>query len=123
MKSFFKITILVVSFITCSVVFAAKENPTPEPRLMFKTIYSDTFVLFVTAYDNEIKVNLHDDSGVLLFSENLKKGYVYRKTYDISGLSDGTYYAEVIENKEVKLFCVTKGKNNTISEIEKLPFK
>ena len=115
-----KILVLSLIFVG-SVLYAAK--PTPKPTLKFRTVHSDTFVLYVTASDAVIEVKLRNVTGELLFSENLKKGYAYKKTYDISGLSNGTYYAEIIENKKAKLFCVVKGESNKISEVEKLPFK
>jgi hypothetical protein len=120
MKLVLKKIVLLIFFIVSAVLYAANDKPTP--KLKFKTLYSDTFVLYVTAYDHIIVVKLNNDKGIVLFSENLKKGYAYKKTYDISGLSDGTYYAEVIDNKEVKLFSVVKGATNKISEVEKLPY-
>ena len=117
-------TILLLSFMGIgSVLFAANEKPTPKHILKFKTTYSDTFVLYVTALDAPIQMNLKNASGILVFTENLKTGYAYKKTYDISGLSDGTYYAEIIENKKIKLFCVVKGNRNEIAEVEKLPYE
>tara|TARA_B100000809_G_scaffold266123_1_gene327440 strand:- start:8651 stop:9016 length:366 start_codon:yes stop_codon:yes gene_type:complete len=121
MKAVLRKIVLLVFFIVSLFSYAANNKPTP--KLKFKTIYSDTFVLYVTSYENIIQVKLYSDTGVLVFSENLGKGYAYKKTYDISGLSDGTYYAKVIDNNEVKLFCVVKGDKNKISEVEKLPYE
>lgn len=123
MKFILRKTILLCFLFLGSVMYSNSAIENPTPLLKFKTTYSDTFVLYVTAYDNVIQVKLHNKSGNLLFSETLKKGYAYKKTYDISGLSDGTYYAEVIEGKEVKYFCVIKGNKNKITDIEKLPFE
>lgn len=121
MKSAFSKIVVFILFLVGPVLYGINENPIPV--LKFKTTYSDTFVLYVNAYDHAIEVKLLNKTGALLFSENLKKGYSYRKTYDISGLSDGTYYAQIKENTDFKLFCVIKGNRNKITEIEKLPYE
>jgi hypothetical protein len=43
-----------------------------------------------------------------MLTEVLPKGYVYRKTYDISDLPEETYYVKISDLSSVKEFAVLK---------------
>jgi len=112
-------TVLVVLLISISV---QAFNDVP-PELTFKKESPNTILLKVGALYNPIQVVLQNNEGELLFTETLVKGYRYKKKYDISDFSDGIYYMKIVEATNVQFFKIEKGAENTIEQIEKLPFE
>ena len=121
MNRVFKNVIIVLVLLMSSIVVKASNSA--EPILSFKENASNIIVLNVSAIYNPIQVVLQNNNGGLLFTETLRKGYTYRKNYDVSDFSDGIYFIKIVETKNVKFYKIEKGLKNKIEEVDKLPFE
>lgn len=80
----------------------------PAPSIALKKVNAKAFRLYVKTLDDEATVEIKNQSGKIVLIEVLPKGYVYRKTYDISDLPEETYYVKISDLSSVKEFAVLK---------------
>lgn len=80
----------------------------PAPSIALKKVNAKAFRLYVKTLDDQATVEIKNQSGKIVLIEVLPKGYVYRKTYDISDLPEETYYVKISDLSSVKEFAVLK---------------
>jgi hypothetical protein len=80
----------------------------PAPSIALKKVNAKAFRLYVKTLDDQATVEIKNQSGKIMLTEVLPKGYVYRKTYDISDLPEETYYVKISDLSSVKEFAVLK---------------
>jgi hypothetical protein len=78
----------------------------PEPAVAVKKVNAKAFRLYVKTLDHQATVEIKNQFGELLLTEVLAKGYIYRKTYDISDLPGEIYYVKVSDPHSTKEFAV-----------------
>ncbi|WP_139957559.1 hypothetical protein [Flavicella sediminum] len=102
-------------------VLGNQAKATPSPSVSAKTINSKVFSLYVKTLDDNSNVEIKDEEGKVIFKEVLKKGYIYRKTYDISGLAVGTYYVEVKDKESTKIFSIIRDEIKLVIDEKNIP--
>lgn len=107
---------LVFILLTIGMTFTGVANTTPTPSVELKSVNAKRFSLYVKTLYGETSVTIKDDSGKLIFTEKLKKGYIYRKTFDISDLPEVTYIVNVKDGESSKTYSITKEKIILVEE-------
>lgn len=95
------IGVLVVLFTSIS-MFAT----TPSPLIVVKKLNAKAFSLYVKTLDDSSTVEIKNDAGEVVLKEVLAKGYIYRKTYDVSSLPKGSFTVKVSDKVSTKVFKV-----------------
>lgn len=111
---------IVFILLTLGMFFSSVANATPSPSVELKAVAAKRFSLYVKTLYAETSVTIKDVSGKLIFTEKLKKGYIYRKTFDISDLPEVTYLVNVKDQESSKTYSITKEK---ITLVEQEDFK
>jgi hypothetical protein len=102
LKNLFYVSLLLISF------SANAFSGDPSPSVSMKMTHTKRFSLYVKTLFTDTVVTIKNIEGTLIFTENLKKGYVYRKTFDISDLPETTYLVSVKDAESIKVYSVTK---------------
>jgi hypothetical protein len=92
---------------------------TPSPAIVVKKVNAKAFSLYVKTLDDNSTVEIKDEAGELILKEVLAKGYVYRKTYDVSSLPVGNFTVKISDNFSTKIFMVLENEIKLILDENK----
>ena len=92
----------------------------PEPAVAIKKVNAKAFRLYVKTLDNPATVEIKNQVGEVVLTEVLLKGYIYRKTYDISDLPNEIFYVKVSDPTSTKEFAVFNDRVELLVDEEKI---
>ncbi len=116
MKVYLKTALLLFVFMVGVKNYASELNPSKTTRV--ESVSKKAFVLYANTEKESVSVKIKDMEGVLIYEEVLKRGYSYKKTYDISELPVGHYYVKVEDSISVKLFLVSGNEIKIVEDID-----
>jgi hypothetical protein len=91
----------------------------PSPAVAVEKVNGKAFRLYVKTLDEEAIVEITNQAGEVLLTEVLAKGYIYRKTYDISELPGNIYYVKVSDPLSTKEFAVLEDRVQLLKDEKK----
>lgn len=116
-KDFTKCLFLLGFLLSFSTLQASQTIPTPSVKI--KTVNETRFNLYLTTLLNDVELEITDSSKKIIYKETLKKGYAYKKTFDITNLPNEAYYVKIKGVTYVKEFSVSKEQINLLRDSQK----
>lgn len=103
-------------------IYTCKAQQT-ELDLSFRTIGSYKCTAIVPVLEKELRIQLLDSSGAVLFTDFLKKGFGYNKKIDISRLEINLYYIVFKDDKHTHLFAWDCGEIVSLLQVKNTEIK
>ena len=119
-RTFFLRFVYVWSFILS--IYTCKAQNT-ELDLSFRTIGSYECTAIVPVLEKELRIQLLDSGGTVLFTDFLKKGFGYNKRMNISRLEINRYYIVFKDDKHTHLFAWDCGEIVSLLQVKNTEIK
>lgn len=93
-------------------VSASANSIESTETLRVRTIDMDHVSVASMSIEEKTKIQIKDDKGVVLYTEELEVGKIYRKKLDMTELPSGVYYLKILDDKKATVYKVEKGNNS-----------
>ncbi len=113
---------VMLTMIVGSAVAGGEDNPTASARMAVLRSGSTFKVFYKGSSVNKVTVNIYDAYGVKVFSDNVGKLDNFVRPYNFSGLQEGQYSIELVDNigKQIESVEYRAGKIEKLANLIKM---